>query len=50
MLSKFGVPRQIFVKFCNIGIHENPSIWSRTDAFGRTDGQTDKHDAADRRF
>jgi hypothetical protein len=47
MKVEFSV--QIFEKFSHIKFYENSSAGSRvTD--GRTDGQTDNRDEADRRF
>jgi len=37
---KLHFPRQIFEKFTNTKIHENPSSGSRFVTYGQADGQT----------
>jgi hypothetical protein len=56
ILMKFETSRQIFEKYSNIKFHENPSGWSRifpwgetrAEPEGRTDGQTGRHDEANK--
>jgi len=40
ILTKFGIPRQIFIKILNVKCYGNPSSGSRTD----TCEQTDRYD------
>jgi hypothetical protein len=37
MLTKFGISRQIFLKFLEVKFHENPSSRIRADICGETD-------------
>ena len=37
MLTKFGISRQIFLKFVKVKFHENPSSRNRADICGETD-------------
>jgi hypothetical protein len=39
ILMKFEFSRQIFEKYSNTKLHENPSGWGRVVLCGRTDGQ-----------
>jgi len=47
---KLEFPQQIFENYSNIKVHENPSSGSHVVPCGQTDGRTDKHDEANRRF
>jgi hypothetical protein len=40
ILTKFGIPRHIFVRVSNIKFYGNPSSWSRTDTCEQTDRKT----------
>ena len=54
ILIKLVFSRQILEKCSNITLHENSSNGSRVVScgrtYGRTDGQTDRHDEANSRF
>ena len=47
-LMKTELSRQIFEKYSNIKFHENLTIGSRIFPRRRTDGQTERHDEANR--
>jgi hypothetical protein len=54
ILMKLEFSQQIFEKYSNIKLHDNPSSGSRVVPYeqtdGRTDGRTDGHDEANSPF
>jgi hypothetical protein len=46
ILMKLEFSRQIFEKYSNIKLHENPSSGSRFVLYGHTDRQTDRRVAS----
>jgi len=50
ILMKLEFYRQIFEKYTNIKLYENPFSWSWGVPFGRADRHTNKHDEAKSRY
>jgi len=50
MLTKLDFSRQTFEESPNIKFQQKPSSGNQVVPYGRTDGQTDRHDEANSRY